>query len=108
MKRFYHDSSNQWTKLLASLLIFMICFSAFFAGLSGVSDESYEKQIETLSLALNRSIAHCYAFEGHYPESLDYLKNHYGISYDSDKFFVDYQVYGENIFPDISIVPLEP
>ena len=45
-----------------------------------------------------------YAANGFYPESLEYLKEHYHISYDTDKYFVDYQALGENIFPDITII----
>ena len=42
--------------------------------------------------------------EGSYPESLQYLKEHYGLTYDDDKFFVDYQTLGSNIMPDVTII----
>ena len=108
MKRFYHDSINHWNKLLASILLFLGCFWLLFTGISRVSNKSSEKQTEILTRAITRSIVHCYASEGHYPEDLDYLKSHYGISYDNEKYFVDYQVLAENIFPDVSIIRLEP
>ena len=42
--------------------------------------------------------------EGSYPESLEYLKEHYGITYDEDRFFVDYKIVGTNILPDVTII----
>ena len=61
-------------------------------------------QKESLESALIRNITYCYAVEGSYPESLDYLKEHYGLTYDEDRFFVDYQVIGANILPDVTII----
>ena len=50
------------------------------------------------------SIVYCYATEGTYPESLEDLKAHYGLTYDEDLFFVDYQTVGANIYPDVTII----
>ena len=104
MKRFSHESSRTWAGQLASVALFLGIFCAFLFGLSGISRETSEKQTESLQMAISRGIARCYAAEGHYPESLEYLKEHYGISFDEEDYFVDYQVLGENIFPDVTII----
>lgn len=104
MKRFYHKHRTDWLRHLAVILLFLAVFLAFLSGISYVSREASDTQMETLERAISRSITHCYATEGHYPESLDYLKEHYGISYDSDEFFVDYQAIGGNIFPEVTII----
>lgn len=41
--------------------------------------------------------------EGSYPESLDYLKEHYGITYDPEKYIVDYEIIGSNLMPDVKV-----
>ena len=51
-----------------------------------------------------RAALTCYAVEGAYPQSLDYLKTNYGITYNEDLFFVDYRISGANIFPDVTII----
>ena len=104
MGRFYHNNPFKPIKHIASMLLFAALFAMFFFGISNVSDKTDEKQSSTLELAISRGIAHCYATEGFYPESLDYLIEHYGITYDQDKYFVDYNVLGENMFPDITII----
>lgn len=106
--RFYHDSSKQWINPFASILLFFLCFGIFFFGVSEVSNNSSEKQTENLNRAIHRGIAHYYAAEGRYPDNLEELKTNYQIVYDTEKYFIDYQISGENIFPDVSIILLEP
>lgn len=45
-----------------------------------------------------------YALEGHYPETLDDLTENCGIQYDKKQFFIDYQIAGANILPDITVI----
>lgn len=104
MQRFCHEKNHTLSKQLAAILLFVVLFCAFIFGISLISNETTEKQSESLELAISRSIAHCYAAHGFYPESLDYIIDNYGISYDSDKYFIDYNVIGENMFPDVTII----
>lgn len=104
MERFYHNHSRSQVKQIASIIIFAAFFCMFFLGISNVSTKTDEKQSESLELAISRGIAHCYATNGYYPEDLAYLTEHYGIIYDTDKYFVDYTVLGENIFPEVTII----
>ena len=41
-----------------------------------------------------------------YPESLSYLEEHYGITYDKENYVVDYEIIGSNILPDVTVIPL--
>ena len=81
-------------------------FWSFFCFLSPalIHFRTRRHQKESLERALNRSIVYCYATEGTYPESLEDLKAHYGLTYDEDLFFVDYQTVGANIYPDVTII----
>ena len=53
---------------------------------------------------MKRNVVQCYAAEGRYPESLKYLEEHYPLRYDKEKYFIGYEVLGENIMPDITII----
>ena len=85
--------------LPASILIFLLIFLLFYKGVGSVSQTASEQQMENLQQAIRRSVVHCYAVEGSYPESLDYLKEHYGITYDPEKYIVDYEIIGSNLIP---------
>lgn len=91
--------------LVISLLLFAIIFTGCFIGFTSISSRIEEEQLKILEDAVTRDITRCYAEEGSYPESLSYLKENYGLTYDEDKYFVDYQPLGSNILPDVTIIP---
>lgn len=107
-QRFVSGSSGANSRnLIVSIAIFVILFGCFWFGISSFSDKASSQEAQTLQTAVNRGIAHCYAIEGAYPESLEYLKDNYGLIYDEDRFFIDYQVLGSNIMPDVTIIDKE-
>lgn len=87
-----------------SLATFVLILFLFLWGIQSVNKTSHEKQQESLENALNRSISQCYAVEGIYPPSLDYIMEHYGLTYDKKIFFVDYNYYGDNLLPEITVI----
>lgn len=103
MYRFVRTKSRSGT-LLFSLLVFVFIFGLFYWGIDAVSATSKAEQRRSLEAALHRSIVHCYATNGTYPQSLLYLKEHYGITYDENRFYVDYQPSGENLMPEVTII----
>lgn len=86
------------------LVAFVTLLALFLGGIQSVSDTSLAKQQESLETALTRSISQCYAVEGVYPPSLDYLVSHYGLTYDTEEFLVDYEYYGGNLLPEVTVL----
>lgn len=91
-------------KLWGSLLFFALLILLFSLGTSSLSESTIRRQKESLTQALNRDITYCYATTGHYPESLDAIRNDYGLLYDDSLFFVDYRTQGSNIYPEVTII----
>lgn len=105
MARFYHGKKeHHFRRLVLSTLLFCSIAACFYVGVDSVSSRTKEEQKKSLEAAIQRGITHCFAVEGRYPESLTYLKKEYGIQYDSNDFFVDYQIAGANIMPDVTII----
>lgn len=75
--------------------------------LGGFDSRSDTQAGEVLADAIERDITACYALEGTYPPSLDYIKQNYGLRYDEDRFYVDYQPVAENIRPSYTILEKE-
>jgi len=112
MNRFASKSFGDYRKSkkifrLLPLVLGILVIMLFLSGVNYISDSSADKQFESLSNAITRDIAQCYAVEGAYPPSLDYIVEHYGLTYDSNMFFVDYQAIGSNIYPDVTIIKLK-
>ncbi len=87
-----------------SVLLFIGVFVIFILALSNITGDTLDRQEESLRSAISRGIVSCYCVEGTYPPSLSYLKDHYGLIYDEEHFFVDYRPIGSNIYPDVTII----
>ncbi|WP_343209939.1 hypothetical protein [Anaerolentibacter hominis] len=109
MNRFKRRADTGFSKhsvLLPVLLLLCVLF-LFVFGLNRLSGSDAMDQKRSIEESLNRMVVHCYAVEGIYPPSLSYLEEHYGFTYNAARFYVDYQPIGSNIFPDITVIPLE-
>ncbi len=100
--------ANIFQKALKFLPLIMgiAVIAIFLAGVNYVSRSSLDGQQESLEKAISRDVAQCYAVEGTYPPNMDYLVDHYGLTYNEELFYVDYQPIGSNIYPDITIIRL--
>lgn len=90
--------------LLISVYLFAAVFFIFCFGIFSVSEKRDAEELLTLKQAVMRGITYCYAMEGSYPADLSELKEHYGLFYDEDKYFIDYLPLGANIMPDVTII----
>lgn len=105
MSRFeYRRQSDHAPKFLLSVCVFLLILFLFVQGISSFSVSTRKRQKESLENAIMRNVTYCYTVEGSYPESLNYLKENYGLTYDEDLFFVDYRISGSNILPDVTII----
>lgn len=95
---------KSFKSVIAAICIFAVLISVFIFGITSASEGSVKHQKETLINAINRTVTFAYATEGAYPESLNYIKENYGLLYNEDLFFVDYIPRGANLLPDITVI----
>lgn len=93
-------------QICISAAVFLGAVGTLLYGISSVSDSADSSQADSLKQALTRSAVHCYAMEGRYPESLSYLRKHYGIEWDETRYTVDYEIFGSNMMPTITVIPM--
>ena len=89
-----------------SALLCVLWIGAFAGLLDRVGKSSVTEQRTALETALERDITGCYALEGAYPPDLQYLKDHYGLTWDESLFYVDYRPVAANIRPYYIIINL--
>ena len=87
-----------------SLCLFALILVLFLWSVNRLEADTVQRQRQELETALKRGVLTCYALEGKYPESLQYLKQHYPLHYNEDLFFVDYRIQGGNLMPDITVL----
>lgn len=106
MARFKKENfiKRHFSSTYFSVLLFILLFVYFAVMVQSISEDTVDRQEESLNVALNRCIVSCYSVEGTYPPSLEYIKEHYGLFYDDNTFFVDYTPIGSNIYPDVTVM----
>ena len=93
--------------VLLPAVTFVLVLMLVLAGVRSIDKTTNEEQLKSLESSILKSAVQCYALEGQYPESLSYLKEHYGITYDASRYMVSYQAYGANMLPTIKVIALK-
>ncbi|MDR1194552.1 MAG: hypothetical protein LBK98_10400 [Peptococcaceae bacterium] len=88
------------------VLLFAAVVAIFLNGLSSAVAGSAEEERRVAEESIRRAVISCYAIEGRYPASFDYLKENFGIRVDERKFRVEYDIFASNIMPDITVLEL--
>lgn len=83
---------------LALIACMLAAAVALYAWVGRVQDRN---ETETVRNAIREAALTCYAVEGAYPDSVDYLRQHYRLAYDTERYFVTYDAFASNLIPDI-------
>lgn len=87
-------------------LLFATILLLFFIGLNSVTKTTKEEEFKATKQAIVRSVVHCYAIEGAYPPSVNYLEKLYGLTINYDKYKVEYNRFASNLMPDITVIKI--
>jgi hypothetical protein len=74
------------------------------AGIHSVALQSGIEEINVAKNSIKRAVVQCYAIEGAYPTDIFYLEKNYGLQINRDKYFIYYEAYAENMFPDVVVI----
>ena len=92
---------------VAAAAVFGVAVGLFLSGVFSFLHRAESEGAETLRGAIARARVQCYAIEGRYPPSVDYLEEQYGIQIDKGRYNVFYNGFASNIMPEITVVPVE-
>lgn len=99
----YRNSLKEISGNLLSLAIFSCMMGTFIIGIIFFSNRADAKGADTLRDAIRRASVQCYAIEGRYPPSVEYLEKNYGIQIDRERYDVFYSGFASNFMPDITV-----
>ena len=87
-----------------SLALFCVIVLVMLYGFQNVAESSAAENLRMTEDSLRRAVVSCYALEGQYPPDIAYLQEQYGLQIDMDRYMVHYEVFAENIMPDITVL----
>ena len=86
------------------ILLFAGIIAIFVVSLGNAKESSAAEERRIAEESIRRAVVSCYAIEGTYPESYEYIKDNYRVRIDESKYFVRYEVFASNIMPEFRIV----
>ena len=90
-------------KDVASILIFIALIAAFVLLVNYITDKSEGRELQIVRDAVKTTALTCYAVEGMYPDDIGYLREHYNLSYNEEKYYVFYEPLASNLMPSIKV-----
>ena len=75
-------------------------------GLRQVEASSRAEGLRILEESIYRAVAKCYAVEGSYPDTIEYVESQYSVHIDRTKYVVHYEIFASNILPEITVIEL--
>ena len=87
-------------KLLIIALVLILAVSL----LGNIESMQGREETETVREAVKNAALTCFAVEGAYPESMDYLKENYHLVYNEDMYLITYDAFASNRIPDIYVM----
>lgn len=101
MKRFSLKSALVY---IIPIALFGIMLTWLIISLFNASESAGRQELAAVKGTLENGITICYAIEGAYPPSLEYLSENYGITYDTAKYIVRYDRVADNIRPTVMVI----
>lgn len=90
-----------WSGLLVTAAVFTICLTLMLYGIERTRLGVEQKELALVERAVKRAVVSCYAMEGFYPPSIDYLVEHYGLEVDQSKYYIHHEAFAPNVCPTV-------
>lgn len=87
------------------IFLFVVILTIVMLGLSDASQSVDSEGLRVAQDAITRAAVSCYAVEGRYPDTYEYLRDNYGLSVNEERYIIHYMIYADNIMPDITVLP---
>ena len=91
-------------KDVAAILIFVALIVAFVFLVNNITGKGNGKEMDIVRDAVKNAALTCYAVEGMYPDDISYLREHYNLSYNEERYIVYYRPLASNLMPSIKVV----
>lgn len=91
-------------KDIAAGVAFVALIVCFLVMVNAITSTSDRQETQLVYDAVKNAALTCYAVEGTYPEDLQYLRDHYRLAYNQEKFIVEYDAFASNLMPGITVL----
>lgn len=87
-----------------TILSIALAVLILLAGLSRLEENRSSQGRQRLEDSVRRTVAACYAAEGFYPPSVEYMEENWGLQYHKDRYVISYEVFASNLMPRVTVL----
>ena len=91
---------------LAAIVFTLVVAVAVVIGLTRIEAATHTEGRRLLEYSIRSAVVRCYTIEGSYPESISYIREHYGVYIDTDRYAVFYDVFAPNLIPVVRVIEI--
>ena len=95
---------TRWTAWLLLPVSADLALTLLMGALAHVDASQSEEGRNQLEESIRRAAVSSYASEGVYPATLEELEQGYGIQVDETRYAVFYEIFADNIMPEITVL----
>lgn len=103
-RAYFSQEKRSDLKLVKSFAACALAIAVLWYAMPALSSTTGSEGKGILEESLQRMTVQCYALEGRYPPTVEYLEKHYGLSYDAERYRIDYRIFASNLMPDITVL----
>ena len=89
-------------KILLLVCVVSVLYATILA-FNSTSTYSSREEINRITTTVEGLLLKCYSIEGRYPETIAYLKEHYGLLVNEDDYAIIYYYEGDNLQPRVEV-----
>lgn len=100
----YKKSKKNYKGFIIRIIILVVIIISFVMLIIYIEKDAKKNELFLIENAIEKAIINCYAVDGEYPTSIDYLIENYGIVIDEERFDVYLEKIDVGIFPKVTII----
>ena len=85
------------------MALFVLVIGVLLMGFNNAFSVVNDSDLSRVKQNIKDGIVECYAIEGKYPESIEYLKDNYGVYFDDKSYQIHYRYLGLNMMPEFDV-----
>lgn len=89
---------------IRSIALMLAVIAFFVVGVTRLESGRQAQGKQQLEEAVRRTVVACYAVEGFYPSSVEYMQDRYALQYDQGRYVIRYEVVASDLMPEITVL----
>ncbi|MDD7643222.1 MAG: hypothetical protein PUK75_12265 [bacterium] len=91
-------------RCLAMPVLMMAAVFILLISAGNVNERQQAESLKQMEDTIHKAVLNCYAIEGCYPATIEYVEEYYGLQIDHEKYDVFYEVFAQNLMPEVTVL----